>query len=1003
MQAANNARLFLDSSGELRQDLIEFANEHPQEFLSYLKGAWERNSALLLRHPSLLEKLNQLSVPCADGKKHALSSAWLPERELMFLCGRYLLPEEPFPFLVLKKPLTRQECEDSWAFLPTHFQVKCKEDLDFYLQILISIRQYSEETAEIEIPRRVLELYLQIQSLCIASDDGPRITERVRSQFETHELILTSKSAWVSPKSCVLYNVPDLFRKQCLFPLSPGWKATEAETTKIGDFYKNVLGIQTKVSCMDILHRLDDIRAKDNVHLAHLLQNVVQCFQYITKELPPLSDSELVQLRSSFNERAYIACVTWQGVKWYKPSECAWSYGVEIPGLCDLTSTYSTTKVCFTEFLQVKEFPVGNIYQKLLDVQPDSTPVENVKRLLFSLSSFLPEYGNLLDKKSFLKKAFVPIRNGKGEVYLSPVKADFFITDRRSYQQHFSDKLDLLDFSPFEVWVLGPLMTWTDLESRYLSLNIQETSYLETAPTKVLTSKFTSQFALGLIRLGRHFHSPRLKQISQRQSLLQKVERAVFQSTEGIRQRLSIAQKGVNITVEQLECQLHIEETKDSLIVNVLSGKEAEDMYLASQLPHGLVVWLMTDPTTGITPRVPERAESLMKTIVNVRPGLVERILDEAGIVRLEEPDLCFDISAKPANALNLEQIGHKAALTKDPLVENITSAPPKVVLNRERISVADMSFWDQEIACRLKILGIADGDATGVYRLSGGRTYESFDSTIVRITTQNGIQGFGESTPFGATFIASHALGVRAGIAEMAPHLIGLDPRCTDRLNDAMDAALVGHLPTKAAIDILLGGSTGISPPLMCSLPVTDPEDTQRIVAEARAASYLGFSVKIEENPASDAAHIVAALSGKKENEDFLIDVNGGMTVEAALRMLRLLPPGMDFVLVARCATYGETKSLKRRINVPIISDELLSDEQSAIHIVSEDAAEGINLRVSKLGGLEHVASVTSRSLQDTLSIHKIPAARTLLSPPLFISPRLSPRDMCVPFWIVG
>ena len=90
-----------------------------------------------------------------------------------------------------------------------------------------------------------------------------------------------------------------------------------------------------------------------------------------------------------------------------------------------------------------------------------------------------------------------------------------------------------------------------------------------------------------------------------------------------------------------------------------------------------------------------------------------------------------------------------------------------------------------------------------GVYHLSGGRTYKNFDGTIVRITTQSLIEGFGESTPFGATFIASHALGVRAGIAETAPHLIGLDPRDVDRINDAMDAALIGHLHAKTAIDV--------------------------------------------------------------------------------------------------------------------------------------------------------------------------------------------------------
>ncbi|EEU35026.1 uncharacterized protein NECHADRAFT_99852 [Fusarium vanettenii 77-13-4] len=90
-----------------------------------------------------------------------------------------------------------------------------------------------------------------------------------------------------------------------------------------------------------------------------------------------------------------------------------------------------------------------------------------------------------------------------------------------------------------------------------------------------------------------------------------------------------------------------------------------------------------------------------------------------------------------------------------------------------------------------------------GVYRLSGGREYRSFDGTFVRITTNTGIEGWGESTPFGSTYIAAHALGVRAGIAEIAPWLIGLDPRRLDRINEAMDAALVGHEHAKTPIDI--------------------------------------------------------------------------------------------------------------------------------------------------------------------------------------------------------
>jgi cis-L-3-hydroxyproline dehydratase len=158
-----------------------------------------------------------------------------------------------------------------------------------------------------------------------------------------------------------------------------------------------------------------------------------------------------------------------------------------------------------------------------------------------------------------------------------------------------------------------------------------------------------------------------------------------------------------------------------------------------------------------------------------------------------------------------------------------------------------------------------------GVYRLSGGREYRSFDATIVRVTTQNGLEGWGESTPFGSTWIASHALGVRAGIAEIAPRLMGLDPRRVDRINDAMDAALVGHLHAKTAIDVacwdvfgksvgmpvceLLGGRTSVEMPVISSIYMGDPDDMRERVAKHRAAGYIAHSVKIGDEPSLSAS----------------------------------------------------------------------------------------------------------------------------------------------------
>lgn len=261
-----------------------------------------------------------------------------------------------------------------------------------------------------------------------------------------------------------------------------------------------------------------------------------------------------------------------------------------------------------------------------------------------------------------------------------------------------------------------------------------------------------------------------------------------------------------------------------------------------------------------------------------------------------------------------------------------------------------------------------------GVYRLSGGRTYTSFDATIVRLLTDDGIEGWGESTPFGPNYIAAHARGVRAGIEEMADALIGLDPRHVDRVNEAMDSALTGHNHAKTAIDVacwdlfgkvvgmpvcdLLGGSTGARMPLIDSIHAGEPDDMRQRVAAYRAKGFRGHSIKVgaspeEGGPGLDAARIEASLADAAPGEFFLVDANGGLTVEHALRMLNQLPPGLDFVLEAPCATWREHLSLRHRTRVPIIFDELADSDAAVMQLVADDAAEGIGLKISKNGGL--------------------------------------------------
>ena len=81
-----------------------------------------------------------------------------------------------------------------------------------------------------------------------------------------------------------------------------------------------------------------------------------------------------------------------------------------------------------------------------------------------------------------------------------------------------------------------------------------------------------------------------------------------------------------------------------------------------------------------------------------------------------------------------------------------------------------------------------------GSYKWSGGKSVEVFDSTVVAVHTDADVTGYGEVCPLGPAYLPAYAKGARTGIAELAPHLIGLDPTALSVLNDQMDRALRGH-----------------------------------------------------------------------------------------------------------------------------------------------------------------------------------------------------------------
>ena len=75
-------------------------------------------------------------------------------------------------------------------------------------------------------------------------------------------------------------------------------------------------------------------------------------------------------------------------------------------------------------------------------------------------------------------------------------------------------------------------------------------------------------------------------------------------------------------------------------------------------------------------------------------------------------------------------------------------------------------------------------------------------------------------------------------------------------------------------------------------------------------------------------------------------------MSVESALRFLRAVPAGADFVFESPCATWSETARVARRTDVPIVIDELADSAAAILDMIAEGVGDGVGLKISKSGG---------------------------------------------------
>lgn len=255
-----------------------------------------------------------------------------------------------------------------------------------------------------------------------------------------------------------------------------------------------------------------------------------------------------------------------------------------------------------------------------------------------------------------------------------------------------------------------------------------------------------------------------------------------------------------------------------------------------------------------------------------------------------------------------------------------------------------------------------------GSYNWSGGKSVNVFDSTIVAVETDDGVVGYSEVCPLGPFYLPAYAGGVRAGLNELAPHVIGHDPIQLGKLNRFMDAALKGHPYVKAGIDIacwdilgkvtgqpvctLLGGRYDDDFVLYRAISQESPEAMAAKVAGYRDEGYRRFQLKVGGDADTDIRRIHAVAQQLEPGDKLVADANTGWLMHDAMRVIRGVRD-VDVYIEQPCLSWEECLAVHRRTDHPFVLDESIDGINVLLRSYSEQAMDIVNIKISKFGGL--------------------------------------------------
>ena len=257
-------------------------------------------------------------------------------------------------------------------------------------------------------------------------------------------------------------------------------------------------------------------------------------------------------------------------------------------------------------------------------------------------------------------------------------------------------------------------------------------------------------------------------------------------------------------------------------------------------------------------------------------------------------------------------------------------------------------------------------------------RTVSSVEDVIVEIHTDCGRIGYGEAPPTGP-ITGDTTLAIIGAIQDhISKAIIGRDVDDFEDVLQAVQKSVIGNTSAKAAVDMalwdlygqlysipvykLMGGSRkNITTDITIS--VNDPDIMVRDSLIALDRGYDCLKMKVGINPDLDVARLKAVRQAVGNDVTIRIDANQAWTPKQAVKILNSMQEqGLQIELVEQPVHAHDLEGMKYvtdRSYVPVLADESLYSPADAATILRMGAADLLNIKLMKCGGLYNALKI--------------------------------------------